>query len=595
MDKEGRKYFFSILLLSFCLIGLSQNKDKSDSILLRLSKSNLSQKEKYYAFSDLAFYHPNLDSALIYANKSLVLSEEIGNPLLKAEVLEEISHLERRLGNNEKSFDASFNALKIYESKKMLEQVAASYTQLASNYISDEDFKKGVYYLKLAKEIYNQSPEKTRYALTQLNLGEAYRLRGYLDSAQTSFQETLKLNISLKNDIILGYSLGNLGMVHNAQDSLALAQKELGEAITILKTLGDPYSTSVYLAELGQVYQKEGKSQQAEDKLLDALVMAKEAGLKEQIRDFSASLSQFYTEQQDFKQALAYQKQFQVYQDSLVNKENVQKIEQLKAGYEIEKRESQIGLLNKINSNQRNLLFTLGGGILLTLIFTYLLYKANRNIKKANQTLSEQKELLAKREQEKAWLLRELNHRVKNNLQMISSLLNLQSRELAGHPAKEAILAGQKRVEALSLVHQKLYQEGVDTKIVAKEYVEDLVLGLFHGYNAPFEPTFAIADIHINIDTAIPLALIINELIINSLKYAYTGVANPSLKIVMEAGEENRLHLDIVDNGVGFNPKNKKQNSFGIKLINSLIQQLEGTIKKMEGQGTHWKMDLKIA
>jgi two-component sensor histidine kinase len=291
---------------------------------------------------------------------------------------------------------------------------------------------------------------------------------------------------------------------------------------------------------------------------------------------------------------LHYQKVYQVYQDSLVNKANIQKIEQLKSGYEIDKRESEIGLLNTINTNQRYVVVLLGMGVLSLVLFVYLLYRGNSRIKKTNSKLESQKKVIAKREEEKALLLRELNHRVKNNLQMISSLLNLQSRELTGHPAKEAILAGRYRVEALSLVHRKLYQEGPDTRVLIKEYMEELVLGLFHGYGAKFNPDFKISNISVPIDAAVPLALIVNELTINALKYAYTSTSNPTFKIQILSTKEDSLDLEFIDNGEGFiDILDNNSHSFGIKLIYSLVEQLEGSIEKLNGQGTHWRIHVK--
>jgi two-component sensor histidine kinase len=178
---------------------------------------------------------------------------------------------------------------------------------------------------------------------------------------------------------------------------------------------------------------------------------------------------------------------------------------------------------------------------------------------------------------------------------MISSLLNLQSYELTGHPAQEAIVAGKHRVEALSLVHRKLYQEDLDTRIELKEYIEELVLGLFHGYEANFKPSFKIEDVNVGLDAAVPLALVINEIIINALKYAYKNINNPSLKVIVTR-DNNYLNLEIIDNGIGFAKKEReKSNSFGIKLIYSLIEQLEGTIQKLNSKnGTHWRMTVKL-
>ena len=588
----------SVVVISVLLvfrISFSQNQKIADSLSMVLKTKDLTKEEKAKHLSLLAYHHPNIDTALFLAKQSLQLAQEIKAPVLQAEALEEISHKERKLGNNSKSLQASLKALQIYESLGLRERQAASYNQLAGNYISDENYDQGIVYLKKARRIYRDSDELGNQVFTILNLGEAYRLAGHLDSAATYFKESLQRNELLKNDVVQSYSQGNLGMVYSAQNKLVAARENLNEAIAILRDLGDPYSTSVYLAELGEIYKKEGEWEVAEDKLLEALNMAKQAGLKEQIRDFSATLTRFYETQQRYPEALEYQKLYQVYQDSLVNKSNIQKIEQLKAGYEIDKRETEIGLLNTINTKQKNWVITLAIGVSLLLFFAYLLYKANKKMKTANHTLSLQKEIITKREQEKALLLKELNHRVKNNLQMISSLLSLQSRELTGHPAKEAIIAGKDRVEALSLVHRKLYQEGLETRIMIKEYIEELVLGLFHGYGAQFKPDFEIDDTSITVDMAVPLALIINEMVVNALKYAYMEVKDPTLNIKVRR-INNYLAVEVIDNGIGFPAtEGKKNNSFGIKLISSLVGQMEGILEKLDARGTHWKMNVKVA
>ena len=106
--------------------------------------------------------------------------------------------------------------------------------------------------------MYTDSEGAGNQILTVLNLGEAYRLAGHLDSAATCFNETLDRNKQLKNDIVQGYSSGNLGMVYSAQNKLSTAKDLLAEAITILAQAGDDYSVSVYLAELGEIFRKEG-------------------------------------------------------------------------------------------------------------------------------------------------------------------------------------------------------------------------------------------------------------------------------------------------------------------------------------------------
>ncbi len=579
-----RKFLLLLFISSFC-ISFSQEKKSIDSLIKVLNNAELTQLEKAKLLSKIAYDHPSPSESLIYANQSLSLATELNDQILQAEAWEEISHVERRLGNNTRSFEAALKALNIYENKELFERQSASYVQIASNYITDEDYPTAITYLNKAKKAYKETGNDWNLALTMINLGEAYRLYNQLDSAAIYFKKAIELNNAQQNDIILGYASGNLGMVYGKVGKIREAKDNLEMSISILSELGDSYSTSVYMAELGSIYKQEKEYSTAETKYHEALAIAKQANLKEQIRDVSALFSSLYEEQKIYNKALIHQKQFQIYQDSLINKKNIQQIEQLKAGYEIGQRETEILRLNEIGTNRKRLTIGLFIGICLLSLFLYLLYRTNNS-------LSQQKELIAKREKEKALLLRELNHRVKNNLQLISSLLNLQSIELSGHPAKEALVTGQYRVEALSLVHRKLYQEGVESKVELKEYVEELVLGLFHSYNINFAPEIKVAPITLGIDTAIPIALIINELVTNAIKYAFNNNKNPSLE-VMITKVNDAIKLEIIDNGPGFTSEEQaKSNSLGIKLVTSLATQLCGELNKIEHQGTHWKLIL---
>ncbi len=574
----------------------SQNAQKVADLISDLETKELSKKERAELLITIANNHPVSDTAIYYAKQSLRIANDLNDLVLQSEAWEEIGAIEQRLGNKSSALESALKALHIYDSLNLKEKQAASYAQIAVHHIGETEYGLAIDYLKKSQKIYEEAGNDLQLASILINLGETYYLSGDLNNAEETNEKALIVSKSINNASVTGYILGNMGMVYLAQNRVPEAKHNLTEAIKIVSELADAYSASIYISELGKAYQKEGNITLAEQQFLVAFTMAKEASLKEQIRDFSSLLTIFYETQNDYKKALDFQKIYQQYQDSLVNRENIQKNEQIKADYEVSKRESEITLLNLINSNQQKWVLGLVVGLFLLLVFAYLLYRINQKVKKTNTILSDQKELISKREKEKALLLQELNHRVKNNLQMVASLLNLQSRELTNHPAQEAILSGKHRVEALSLVHRKLYQEGVDTKIPLKDYIQELVLGLFEGYNAKFTPSFAIADISIGIDVAIPLALIINEMVINSLKYAYDGIEEPLLKIVIMQETTEDLHLQVIDNGVGFTKTdNEKRNSFGLKLISSLIEQLEGTMEQINTKGTHWEMKIKLS
>lgn len=589
MHANSTKYglIFCVFFLVTCNDSHSQNQNKADSLITIFKQNKATIVQKAMLLESIAYYHPKLDSALYYANESLILAKQSKNQMLIAEAWEQIGHKEKLLGNNTKSLEAAFKALNIYESSKKPEKAAAVYTQIATHYIEEQEFNSAIKYLKNSLAFYQKTNNTYYIALTLINLGEAYRMSGNVKQSELLFLKVIELNNSLKDNLIYGYSHGNLGMVYASKKEWNKASKNLNNAIETLSKMDDDYSTSIYIFELGKIYEQQGFLIKAEKEILKAYSLAKKAELKEQIRDFAGYLSTFYENKNDYKKSLEYQRLFQIYQDSLINKSNIKKIEQLKAGYIIGQREVEIKNINTISKNRKKIAILLGIGLLIFTIMTIFLFRLNRKIKTSNIILS-------KREEEKALLLNELNHRVKNNLQMISSLLNIHSAEISNNKAKEVVISSKNRVEALSLVHQKLFQDGIQTKVLIKEYIEELVLNLIHGYNLSIKPEFNIDIIKINVDKAIPIGLIINELTTNAIKHAFIGNNNPILKINITQNIEF-LKIEVMDNGIGFSGNEfNKTNSLGLKLVNSLIQQLDGNLKKMNNQGAHWLINIVI-
>jgi len=582
------------VFLAFINICVAQNIHKTDSLIKIISQEKLSKRDQAVILESISFYHPELDHALEYAYESLKVASEIKDIKLQALAWEGIGLIENRLGNTERALEATYKALNIYQSHGLIEKQAATYAQIANYLILDKDYMQAIQYLQKAYTIYFKQEDNWKKALTLINLGEVYRLSEDCVSSKVALKEALELNKIFNNNTIYAYATGNLGMVYAIEGQHEKAKLSLEVATEILSKMEDWYSASIYKAELGKINSNKNKIEQAEESFLSAYKIAKRVNLKEQIRDFSGLLSSHYEERKLFDKALKFQKIFQTYQDSLVNKENVKKIEQIKAGYIINKKELEIERLQIVSTNRRNTVFGLVVGILLLIIFFYLLYSSYKKVNKYNTYLAEQKAIISQREQEKTLLLKELNHRVKNNLHMISSLLNLQSRDVAEESNKQMLLTGKNRVEALSLVHQKLYQEGVETKIDLKEYVEGLVVNLIKGYNKQIKYVFRLTPLSIDVNDAIPIALIINELVTNSIKHAYYGVDNPFLTIRI-AEKKGVIKMEIIDNGSGYvYKKEDKKKSFGLKLITSLIEQIGGSIKTLNNEGTHWVVISKI-
>ncbi|EKF86393.1 PAS domain S-box protein [Methanobacterium formicicum] len=198
---------------------------------------------------------------------------------------------------------------------------------------------------------------------------------------------------------------------------------------------------------------------------------------------------------------------------------------------------------------------------------------------------------------EKELLLREIHHRVKNNMQIISSLLNLQRSHIHDAEADNILQESQGRVKSMALVHEKLYQTDNLARINVAEYIRSLSMNLFHSYTVQSGINFTVdvGEVYFNIDTAVPLGLIINELVSNSLKYAFSDRDKGEINISLEEADEAGVyHLKVSDNGTGF-PSDldfNNTNSLGLKLVNTLVQQLDGEIKLVNGSGTSFHITI---
>lgn len=196
---------------------------------------------------------------------------------------------------------------------------------------------------------------------------------------------------------------------------------------------------------------------------------------------------------------------------------------------------------------------------------------------------------------EKEVLLKEVHHRVKNNLQVISSILNLQSSYVKDKKSLDLLLESQNRIKSMAFVHESLYQTKDFSNINFSSYVENICSNLVHSYSNPDNPPELIMDldnIQLNLDTAIPCGLIINELISNALKYAFKGKAKGKLTVQV-AKQDDFLKIVIADNGKGLPDHIDFRNteSLGLQLVVTLVEQINGKINLETKKGTKFTIE----
>mgnify|MGYP002777021756 CR=1 FL=1 len=193
--------------------------------------------------------------------------------------------------------------------------------------------------------------------------------------------------------------------------------------------------------------------------------------------------------------------------------------------------------------------------------------------------------------QEKEALLKEIHHRVKNNLQIVYSLLRLQQRRTPDRQAAEILLDSQNRIKSIALVHEKLYRSDNLAEIDFAQYISSLAASLLGSYHISSEHIALetkIDPISLDIDKAIPCGLILNELVSNALKYAFPENCAGQIQVELRAKSENLVQLIVSDDGVGIPPQFDlaRTESLGLQLVQDFVNQLEGTVRIERQQGT---------
>ena len=418
-------------------------------------------------------------------------------------------------------------------------------------YMDTERPDSAIQYLRASIEGLPEEGFETRYGAYYTNMGISYQRKGEYKAAEQFFLKSLALSKQIQSLPYEGIDIANLGTNYLLMDRPDLTLKYTIPGIELAKKIGDPLT----------------------------------------LRQCYSLTSEAYADLKNFEKAYEYHEKVVPLLDSLLSHEKYTALANLEAKYESEKKAREIALQNEQLTAQeaklaeaatfRNAL--IGGALLLIVVIGLIA----RNARLKSRSLKE-----------KEYLLKEIHHRVKNNLQVISSLLNMQSREADDPGMLDVIKEGQSRVKAMSLIHQKLYQTDNLSEIDFAEYSQQLIDQLSTLYKRDgleLQKTIDAKDIRLDIDTAIPLGLILNELISNSFKYAFNEMEKGELQISLERTSKEDLKLVVSDNGSGL-PGNVDLNtvkSLGLKLVNILTKQLKGSMNFSSENGARFEIQFK--
>ncbi|MEN2416313.1 histidine kinase dimerization/phosphoacceptor domain -containing protein [Flavobacterium mesophilum] len=629
--------------------GDSENGLKKAKEILTYSKKNNLTELQADAYIELAMYGESIDERIKYKEMAIPLLLKSAPKVKQAGVIKELGELYLMNEDPEKGIALLKESNLIYRSIHFA-HLQGVYNLLSEGYTQTGNCVESLKYALLA--------EKTALAVRDSSLqissiynhvGMAYFNLKQKGHAENYFYKALQVAKKHKDTEYvrtIGENLCTLLVLRKKEKDALVLLKEMQQnfpssnierqikenilLLTVYKKLNNPEKAKIYYNKLVDYY-GENAEKRSDHKMqilssfskyqyyaknyakfyplaskLDSLAKTTDNSLvrsENYLTWFQADSSRG-----DYLNAIKHYQLYKSLSDSVFKGEKSNQINSLQIEFETDKKDRNIQLLTQqakvqqIQIQKDNVVkYVFIGSVLVLILILGLLYNSFRIKKKKNeelemqrQQINEQNELNKKMLVEKEWLLKEIHHRVKNNLQIVISLLNTQSAYLDNEDALIAIQNSQHRMHAMSLIHQKLYQSDNLSNIDMSWYIYELINYMKECYDTEGKINFVldIKNTCLDVAQAVPLGLIINEAISNAIKYAFPLDRKGEIFISLKNTEQNDYQLIISDNGVGL-PENfnyAERDSLGMSLMTGLSAQIDGIFEMKNDNGLEIKI-----
>lgn len=646
----NRNLVLLILFMLFNIFSFSQNKkiDSLENIINSSSKNDSVKLNRLIKLSRL-YINENTNKALEFQEEALKISKKINYKIgmikshnnlckiytAKSDFTIAINHANLAINLNHNKFQEELQlsylllgqcylylnnfpesskyltqSLKIAEKLKDNIKIAKIYNNIAiiynKQFLLDEEmenYNKALSYLKNDNSLKALKLKKT----INSNTGLVYFEKKQYDKALQMFEESHAFDLKNNNKQGIALDTRSLASVFRETGNYEKALEYFKQSLAIYKELDNKSGQGDLYREIGNVYYLTNDLQKALSYTNLGLKFSTQIGELESIKFCYENLAKINEKLGNFKEAYKNEKLFKKMSDSMFNTEIHNKVTQTQMTYEFEKKQELLRKSQKEKEEkattqakkQRNLIYAIGLTLFFLSLITLGIYYNLKNYKRQKVIVEKQNEQIQNSLTEKETLLREIHHRVKNNLQIISSLLNMQAQNIDDEQILQTIQEGQSRVEAMSLIHQNLYQSEQIDKVNIKNYLGELTNYLSRMYSGDANNV----EVHINsqkeqfdFDTAIPLGLIVNELVTNAYKHAFLGKNKGTISI--DILNKNNIDYELVVSNDGNKmPEDfeiEKSKSLGMKLITILSRQLRGNFSNIStSQLTKFKVDFK--
>jgi two-component system, sensor histidine kinase PdtaS len=596
--KKGNALSLSLMGRNYQQLGnfkLSEQKSLQALQLLQEAGLESDMAETYNRLGIVYRRLSDIKKSLYYFDEGIVTAKKYKqDPVLGVLFMNKANSLTEAARYDE-AVAMHLESIRIKEKAKDERGLQQSYNNIAIVYKRTQQYQNSLEYFRKANLLAKQFNNKAGLGYNYANMADLYLILHKKDSVPALYEMSLSAFAATEDKAGLGFAYHNYGNFLQEHQQLDKAEEMLQKALAIRKETKSPYDIASTMNVMGALLTKKGKTKEAEDLLMQSLAMLKDENSVRQ-KDAYKHLAEHYKATGNYEEAYKYQAGYIAMTDTLANENEVTTMLRTQSQYEVEKRDAQLELAKKdkalqelsVSKKDQQLIY-LGIALVLALLLSGVLFFNYRN-KKQHAIVLENKNTQIET------LIRELHHRVKNNLQVVSGLLSLQSSRMEDDKARQAMDEGRTRVDAMAMIHQKLYMDKDLAAVDIKDYLENLTASLAgsFGYSKQhIETSVAMPQISLDIDMAIPIGLIVNELVTNAFKHAFSNTAQPKIKINLTRNEDGSMNLNVSDNGSGILMDTDTSKSFGMKLVHTLVTQLNGTMQQQQHNGTIYNIQIR--
>ncbi len=504
-----------------------------------------------------------------------VLNNESG----LAQVHLNVGNVLKSIGHNDLAKAEYWKALKIFKKKGDKNNEAGCYNNLGNIYKNEKVYDSAFFYMYNTLAIREQGGSLTTRAYIYHNLANLHLALHNTDSALYYISKSFAINSSINSESDLAYDYNVFGSIYIELKNWTSAIINLEKAYELVEKDILSENRLDILRQLGYAYHEKGDHEKSADYFMEFFI---------QNDSFKISNQTSFIENELIR--------YELFADSI-------KIAQLKLEQDLESaKKENTALSNQINF--RNYTYAIVILLLLISLIAILFISARRRLSQTMQheaVLQVQNEELKRTlisKEEKEVLLKEVHHRVKNNLQIINSLIRLQSNFMNAKNFKEKLVETENRIRSMALIHEKLYKTGNLASLSVRNYIEELAINILESYenhNVNIKLKFDLEDREYGIDTLIPLGLIINEVLSNAIKHAFYERSEGNIWISIHSNGPIS-HMKIKDDGIGADLTfdELKEDSLGLELIDSLTDQLDGKLDLNTETGFEYSFEFRI-